>query len=134
MLKAYAASVSFIEEHKAALGPNHRTVANSIRTEILHLTKLFRSEELPTGGGRQSITELIKHIRADGSGTFSSEVKNSLIEAAIARLGGDTADFAFEGIEQFAWVFLNWPIRMTYARVACNKGVFPCARSVPESR
>ena len=92
MLKAYAASVSFIEEHKAALGPNHRTVANSIRTEIMHLTKLFRSEELPTGGGRQSITELIKHIRADGSGTFSSEVKNSLIEAAIARLGGDTGD------------------------------------------
>lgn len=92
MLKAYKASVSFIEEHKAALGPDHRTVANSIRTEILHLTKLFRSEELPTGGGRQSITELIKHIRADGSGTFSSEVRGSLIEAAIARLGGDTGD------------------------------------------
>ena len=92
MLQAYKASVSFIEEHKAALGPDHRTVANSIRTEILHLTKLFRSEELPTGEGRQSITELIKHIRADGSGTFSSEVKGRLIEAAIARLGGDAGD------------------------------------------
>jgi hypothetical protein len=92
MLKAYKASVSFLEEHKAALGPDHRTVANSIRTEILHLSKLFRSEELPTCGGRQSITELIKYIRADGSGTFSSEVKGSLIEAAIARLSGDTGD------------------------------------------
>lgn len=92
MLKAYKASVSFIEEHKAALGPDHRTVANSIKTEILHLTKLFRSEELPTGEGRQSITELIKHIRSDGSGTFSSETKGSLIEAAIARLAGDTGD------------------------------------------
>lgn len=92
MLKAYKASVSFIEEHKAALGPDHRTVAKSIRTEIMHLIKLFRSEELPTGGGRESITELIKHIRADGSGTFSSEVKGSLIEAAIARLSGDTGD------------------------------------------
>ena len=92
MLKSYKASVSFIEEHKAALGPDHRTVANSIRTEILHLTKLFRSEELPAGAGRQSITELIKHIRADGSGTFSSEVRGSLIEAAIARLGGDAGD------------------------------------------
>ena len=92
MLQAYKASVSFIEEHKAALGPDHRTVASSVRTEILHLTKLFRSEELPTGGGRQSITELIKHIRADVSNTFSSEVRGSLIEAAIARLSGDTGD------------------------------------------
>ena len=89
MLKAYKASVSFIEEHKAALGPAHRSVVNSIRTEILHLTKLFRSEELPTCGGRESITELIKHIRADVSCTFSSEVKHSLIEAAIARLSGE---------------------------------------------
>ena len=92
MLQAYKASVSFIEEHKAALGPDHRTVASSVRTEILHLTKLFRSEELPTGGGRQSITELIKHMRADVSNTFSSEVRGSLIEAAIARLSGDTGD------------------------------------------
>ena len=72
MLKAYKASVSFIEEHKAALGPAHRSVVNSIRTEILHLTKLFRSEELPTCGGRESITELIKHIRADVSCTWLS--------------------------------------------------------------
>ena len=89
MLKAYKASISFIEEHKAALGHDHRTVVNSVRTEIVHLTKLFRSEELPPGECRQSISELIKHIRADASGTFSSEVRGSLIEAAVARLSGD---------------------------------------------
>ena len=69
MLKAYKPSVSYLEEHKAALSSDHRTVTNATRTEILHLTKFFRSEELPIDAGRQATPELIKHIRADGSST-----------------------------------------------------------------
>ena len=93
MLKAYKASTSCLAEHVQAFGNEHRTTANIKKSELLHLTALFGSEELPAGtAGRSSMTELIQHIRSDNSGLFSNDDRNCLMEAAVARLSGATSE------------------------------------------
>jgi hypothetical protein len=93
MLKSYKASISFLEERVRAFGVHHKSNVTIKNSELLHLSSLFRAEELAPGAeARASMTELIQYIRTDNSGVFSEDERKNLMEAAVARLGGETSD------------------------------------------
>jgi hypothetical protein len=85
MLSAYKASISFLQEHRSALGEGHRSVGPTTKSELLHLSKLFRHETLDSDA-REGITSLIGHIKADKSGIFSEADRTQLIEVSASRL------------------------------------------------
>ena len=96
MLGAYKASVAFLQEHKTALGGDHRTVIATMNSEMLHLTKLFRNEPLAPDdpASRSAITALIQHMRSDTSGTFAEDHRQKLIEIAATRLSAQSEEIS----------------------------------------
>jgi hypothetical protein len=99
MLNAFKASIAFLQEHKQALGANHRTTNVTVKSELLHLTKLFRNEPLIADdpASRSAITSLIQHMRACISNIFTADEIQQLIEIAASRLTSQSDDVTLTG-------------------------------------
>lgn len=99
MLGAYKASVAFLQEHRSALGGDHRTVTATINSEMLHLTKLFRTEQLAADdpASRSATTALMQYMRSDTSGTFTHDQRHKLIEIAASRLSSQADEVSSAG-------------------------------------
>ncbi len=91
MLSSYKASVAFLREHRSALGPEHRSIVSTTKSELLHLTKLFRDEPL-SSDARQEVTAVMAHLKADNSGVFSEAERQQLIEISASRLSSSCDD------------------------------------------
>jgi hypothetical protein len=94
MLNAFKASIAFLQEHKQALGANHKTTNVTVKSELLHLTKLFRNEPMifDDPASRSAITSLIQHMRACISNIFTPAEIQQLIEIAASRLTSQSDD------------------------------------------
>lgn len=94
MLNAFKASIAFLQEHKQALGANHKTTNVTVKSELLHLTKLFRNEPMifDDPASRSAITSLIQHMRACISNIFTHDEIQQLIEIAASRLTSQSDD------------------------------------------
>ena len=87
MLAAYKSSQELLVEQRTTLGDTHPIVGTTQASEVLHLTRLFRS----TPPDRSDITSLLQFVRNDISRAFTNEQHVSIIEAASVRLAS-TAD------------------------------------------
>ena len=99
MLNAFKASIAFLQEHKQALGANHKTTNVTVKSELLHLTKFFRNEPLIADdpASRSAITSLIQHMRADIPNIFTADEIQQLIDIAASRFTSQSDDVNLTG-------------------------------------
>lgn len=102
MLSSYKASISFLQEHRLAVGKDHKSIVATTRSEVLHLNRLFRTEPLDIDdpSARAAITAVIQHLRADMSGIFSDVDRQQLIETAASRLSSQSDTVSGHGSQK----------------------------------
>ena len=87
MLAAYVASSEMLALQRATLGETHPTVAGSTKSEIAHLSNIFRQSP----PDRDDVTKFMAHVNHDRCGVFTKTQKDSLIDAAAIRLSTTVA-------------------------------------------
>ena len=86
MLLAYNGSVEFLREHRFALGDDTTLLASAQSTDVVHLTKLFRSSI----ADREDATAVLRALRSDTSDVFTLAQNTHLSEIACACVSNDT--------------------------------------------
>ena len=87
MLAAYVASIEILALQRKALGETHPTIDGSTRSEMAHLSNIFRQSP----PDREDVTKFMARLNHDRSGVFTKTQKESLIEAAAIRLSTTVA-------------------------------------------
>jgi hypothetical protein len=82
VLAAFRASSEFLAVQTTGFGAAHPLVVQSQKTELMHLTQVFRHEK----PDRADITSLLAHIQADTTEVFTKAQKDQLMEVASLQL------------------------------------------------
>ena len=82
MLAAYIASSDLLVQQRDALGDDHPEIENTAKTEVAHLTAIFRR----AAPCRTDVTQLMAYVHRDTVRSFSEAQRKSLMAVASVRL------------------------------------------------